>query len=121
MDRLEAEYPAWEVVDEQIRTTLSLENPEGVRVPESPSMSTAKPPGGVGAMNRSRTEANRAAGTAVTARFKSPCRLGWIALGRLPRAGTKLRAALSKDRRPRPVDRSVHWLAALLEQWRGSS
>jgi hypothetical protein len=34
VDRLEEEYPAWEVVDEQIHTTLWLENPEGVRMPE---------------------------------------------------------------------------------------
>jgi hypothetical protein len=34
VDRLEEEYLAWEAVDEQIHTILSLENPEGVRVPE---------------------------------------------------------------------------------------
>jgi hypothetical protein len=34
LDRLDDEYSAWAAVDDEIHAILSLENPEGFRVPE---------------------------------------------------------------------------------------
>jgi hypothetical protein len=34
VERIDEDYPTWEAVDAQIRATVSLQNPEGVRVPD---------------------------------------------------------------------------------------